>query len=254
MPSESLPNPGNIIERSTTTLERALAQVVAGFRRETDLRQRAFEAEQTAALARLGSVTTQWEQEIAAFKAWRERAEEALVELRGEKGDKGDKGDPGAAGTAGAPGNDGRDGRDGLPGVPGPPGNNGTNGANGKDGLSIEDIRGFEDDRHYGFRFMRGEILMHELKFTKPTFLDRYRGTWTDGETYERADHVTYGGSLYTAKTKTKARPHGSDDWQMIVKAGLPGKNGKDGEKGEKGDTGPRGADLTQIGAGGRKW
>lgn len=59
------------------------------------------------------------------------------------------------------------------------------------------------------------------------TFADCYRGTWQPAafDPYPRGIAVTHDGSLWLARTETRAKPGTNDDWQMIVKRGRDGKD-----------------------------
>ena len=67
-----------------------------------------------------------------------------------------------------------------------------------------------------------------EARFRKlqvRTFADVYREVYRDEEQYARGDVVTYGGSLWLAKSDSKdERPGTSDAWRLIVKKGADAK------------------------------
>jgi hypothetical protein len=59
----------------------------------------------------------------------------------------------------------------------------------------------------------------------------QYRGHWNkdDGTTYDEADMVTYGGSVWYATCATSDKPSThSDTWVLAVKAGRDGRTPKD--------------------------
>lgn len=150
---------------------------------------------------------------------------------------------PATNGKDGEPGRDGRDGlpgRDGKDGAPGEAGKDGTDGLNGRDGLGFDDLTvDYDGERTVTLRFAAGDrVKEFPIKF--PVIIDR--GVWKDGQTYERGDAVTWGGSLHVAKKDTSTKPDTPDsDWRLSAKRGRDGKDGKAGEKGLKGDKGDRG-------------
>lgn len=166
---------------------------------------------------------------------------------------KGDQGLPGA------PGRDGKDGvgvagavidrggnliltlSDGttkeLGMVQGQKGEPGTNGTDGKDGLGFEDMDFIEDTfGRVSAEFRRGDVVKTARLFS---IVDR--DVWKAGETYEKGDGVTLGGSFWIARRQTTARPETTDDWRLAVKRGRDGRHGKDGAQGPQGKQGPQG-------------
>jgi hypothetical protein len=137
-------------------------------------------------------------------------------------------------GKDGAPG---RDGRDGQQGVPGRWGDKGADGKDGLDGLGFDDIQQeFDGDRRVTFAFARGDRKKALPTLVFPTVIDR--GVWKEGQTYERGDSVSWGGSLFIAQRDTKAKPELSDDWRLAAKRGRDGKEGKAGKDGRDGKDG----------------
>lgn len=72
-----------------------------------------------------------------------------------------------------------------------------------------------------------------------------YRGVYAAGQAYQQGDTVTYGGSVWIARTATSEKPGDAGTaWQLAVKTGREGKPGRDGIpgpmglKGDKGDPG----------------
>ena len=230
MSTESLSSPG-FIERAATTLEQALARIVAHFRAEVASDKRALEAEHRAAIAELAIVTAQIAQAHKEFDTWFAKMQERRIEMRGADGEPGVDGKDGAIGERGAEGPQGRDGRDGMPGLPGAQGDRGKDGTDGKDGKAGVDGKSFDN----------------------LNFADIHRGPFVSGESYKRGECATYGGSTFVCLRDTTAKPE-SEDWRLIVKHGLPGRNGKDGDRGPAGPAGHDGRDLTQLSSGGIKY
>jgi hypothetical protein len=116
-------------------------------------------------------------------------------------------------------------------------------GVNGKDGRDALDIDGFdatleEDGRTVTLSLSRGETRI-ERKLSLPHVI--YRGIYRQGETYQRGDSVTFGGSTWITNANTSGKPgEDSTDWRLAVKRG---RDGKDGDPGKKGDPG---RDLTR--------
>lgn len=165
-------------------------------------------------------------------------------------GPPGEKGDPGEPGEKGADGNDGRDGADGKDGADGAgiadllrdhDGNlvatftdgrlknlgpiQGKDGQNGRDGFELTDYdEWFEDDgRTLVRRFELGEDFK---EFRHQTVLPRYRNVFKQGESYQRGDIVTWGGSAWHCEKDTTEKPD-SADWSQMVKRGRDGKDAK---------------------------
>lgn len=195
----------------------------------------------------------------SAYDAWREMGHEGTPAdfLAWLKGEKGPKGEDGASVTADdiksvvdaraaeweldferraqdvlqraidrmpAP-KDGIDGKDGI------------NGKDGRDALGFDDMEVEQDeDGRVTLRFLRGE-LVREFPLCFPVFVDR--GTFKEGETYERGNGVSWGGSFWIArKAGELGKPGTGDDWRLAVKKGRDGRDGKKGDPGEKGDPG----------------
>jgi hypothetical protein len=97
------------------------------------------------------------------------------------------------------------------PPLPGPPGPAGQDGVPGKDGMP-----GLE-----------------------------YCGVFSDGQTYDRGQLVTYAGATWHCNESTPTKPgDGSKAWTLMVKRGRDGKDGKDGGPGPMG---PTGKDWQQV-------
>lgn len=75
----------------------------------------------------------------------------------------------------------------------------------------------------------RCDVLEREVQHVKSsqvTLADAYKGIWSVSfDPYPRGSAVTSNGSLWLARTDTKAKPGASDDWQLIVKRGADGKD-----------------------------
>jgi len=172
-----------------------------------------------------------------------------LPGVNGAVGATGEKGLDGPQGADGAPG---RDGRDGQPGVPGPPGEKGLDGkdgaagTNGRDG-TLENLKlAYDGERTVTFTFKNGDpIEGGVIRCPVPI----YRGTFTEGKTYEAFDQATWGGHMWMAKETTTVKPDeigaGARAWVLCVRRGRDGKQGPEGKsgapgpRGEKGDRGP---------------
>jgi hypothetical protein len=166
-----------------------------------------------------------------------------------ERGEKGERGEPGESirgetgvGVAGAlidrsgvlvltlsdgtqrdlgvvVGKDGQDGRDGTDGLPG------ADGKDGIDGITPEFMDAEFEGRVLRLSFGDGERTKAvEFHMSTP----EYRGVFKEGETYERGDMVTWGGSLWHCEGETKDKPApGSECWAIAAKKGRDGKDAK---------------------------
>lgn len=177
----------------------------------------------------------------------------------GEAGAKGDRGDVGPQGDRGEKGADGlgmadamidHDGRliltrtDGTTKVLGVVvGAKGEPGRDGRDGIEIDHLMVEQvDERSFAVKAVQGEIVRTLGACSMPVVI--YRGVWEAGRTYQAGEAVTWGGSLWIAKSETTAKPedHGAvRAWQLAVKRGAEGKRGPQGEKGERGPQGEQG-------------
>jgi len=259
-------------------------------RAEFTAEKRAMEAELKLAHRELSIVCEQIERERKDFAAWFAEAKQARI-VKGDPGEPGKPGEPGAMGPAGPagergadgePGRDGesgamgepgkpgeagpigkpgaegpagRDGRDGLPGPIGERGKDGRDGIDGKDGLGFEDARQFHDvaNLQFGIEFLRAGDVIRKFTFPMPTLADFHCGPYRNGASYKRGQCATFAGSTWLCLRDTEQKPE-TEDWRMIVKAGLPGRAGKDGERGAPGPAGRDGRDLTQMTSGGLKY
>ena len=168
--------------------------------------------------------------------------ERALAELpepaAGKDGRDGADGKDGAPGARGEPGRDGLDVKDlfradggrlvavmsdgttkdlgVFVGKDGEPGRDGADGKDGSDGLGFEDVS-FEFDEHGRAlaKFQRGDVVK---SIRLPGIVDR--GPYKSGESYEKGDAVSYGGSLWIAQDATNEKPDGGKGWRLAVKKG----------------------------------
>lgn len=127
--------------------------------------------------------------------------------------------------------------KDGIDGIDGKDGKDGINGKDGQDALGFDDMTVEQDeDGRVTLRFSRGE-LVREFPLCFPVFVDR--GTFKEGETYERGNGVSWGGSFWIArKAGELGKPGTTEDWRLAVKKGRDGRDGEKGERGEKGEAG----------------
>lgn len=153
----------------------------------------------------------------------------------GKDGRDGKDGDPGERGEPGRDGLDVKDlfradgGRlvavmsDGTTkdlgvfvGKDGEPGRDGVDGKDGQDGLGFEDLT-FDTDEHGRVlaKFQRGDVVK---SIRLPGIVDR--GPYKSGESYEKGDAVSYGGSLWIAQEPTGDKPDGGKGWRLAVKKG----------------------------------
>jgi len=174
----------------------------------------------------------------------------------GPTGPPGPPGGPGERGPAGEPGKDGRDGERGQAGEPGPAGPAGSAGRDGTITIADELVASYDGARRLTFLHKSSGRALEGGSVVLPIPL--YCGVYTDGRRYEASDLVTYGGSLWLAKTDTGAKPDEltaeGRAWTLIVKRGRDGKAGAKGERGAAGVNGRDGRDLTHLGLEGGKW
>jgi len=164
----------------------------------------------------------------------------------GKDGAKGDVGERGPEGVQGLPGRDGRDGVNGEKGERGDSGLAGKDGMNGRDG-TLEHLKAvFDGERTVTlcFKDTGTPIDGGVIKFVGVVL---YRGIWEEGKAYEAGDQVTWGGSSWTAKEDTSAKPGLSTPesraWVMSVRRGSDGREGKPGPPGPQGMQGVKGID-----------
>lgn len=132
-------------------------------------------------------------------------------------------------------------------------GADGIDGKDGRDGFGFDDLQfEYDGERTVAFVFARGEEVK---RFERKLPIPIYRGAFKDGQSYERGDTTTFGGSLWIAHADTSEKPgEGSTIWQLGTKRGRDGKDGADGARGPEGKAGRPGRDLTQLTADGVKY
>jgi integrin beta 3 len=126
----------------------------------------------------------------------------------------------------------------GPEGKPGPAGKDGERGQKGEAGRNASDLallQQYIDERVErtikaaaittpdGGRTLRWVLgdTVHEIK----TAVVIDAGVWKDGTAYVAGDAVSYGGSLFIAKSATTEKPGKSDEWRLAVKRGNDGKD-----------------------------
>lgn len=102
-------------------------------------------------------------------------------------------------------------------------GKDGTNGKDGQDGLGFDDVTVEHDgERGFTIKYVRGDQVK-QFTFVIPVVLDK--GYYREGESFEKGDGVTFGGSYWIAQTVTRSKPEtGNDDWRLAVKKGRDAK------------------------------
>lgn len=94
----------------------------------------------------------------------------------------------------------------------------------GIDGFGFDDMDVHHDgERGFTLRFTKGEHVK-EFLITVPVVLDR--GVFKDGQTYQKGDGVTWGGSFWIAQVDTGDKPDVGKGWRLAVKRGRDGKDG----------------------------
>ncbi len=69
--------------------------------------------------------------------------------------------------------------------------------------------------------------LERRLKEVESRPLIRYRGVFTEGETYHPGELATHSGSMFYCWAPTKCTPGTSDAWQLCVKRGTNGRDAR---------------------------
>lgn len=185
----------------------------------------------------------------------------------GRDGVDGAPGVPGRDGTNGIDGTHGRDGADGQPGRDGADGAAGRDGERGPEGApgKLPIAHAWTDRVHY-----EGDVVTHEgaawqaLRDTgrAPGTEDWHciaaagrdgsagrsfeiRGTWSEGEAYQRMDVVALNGASFVARRDDPGACPG-EGWQMIA---AQGKRGNPGEAGRplRGEPGPPGPAVIEM-------
>ena len=104
----------------------------------------------------------------------------------------------------------------------------GEKGQDGRDGFGFEDLDfEYDGERSMALTFTKAEEFK-TFRFDVPMMIDR--GVYKAGETYQRGDTVTWGGSSWTAQKETDAKPDTAESgWRLAVKKGRDGKDAKNG-------------------------
>lgn len=101
-------------------------------------------------------------------------------------------------------------------------GKDGAAGKDGVDGLGFDDLEFVTDDLGRAVaKFRRGDVVK---SIVLPGIVDR--GPYRSGETYQKGDAVSYGGSLWIAQDETFEKPDGGSGWRLAIKKGRDGKDG----------------------------
>lgn len=158
------------------------------------------------------------EQNMSSLMAAMDKSERSVADLSKDLGALRERvavaevktGAPGPQGPAGADGKDGHDGKDGADGM-------------GFDDMTVEQGT---DERTLIVKAVRGERVKELGRVTLPAEI--YRGVYAKGQTYERGDGVTWGGSEWHCNETTSSVPGESKSWTLKVKRGRDGKDGKD--------------------------
>lgn len=164
---------------------------------------------------------------------------------QGPEGARGEQGERGEAGPAGPPGQQGERGDKGDRGDIGPVG---PQGEKGMDGVTATITLGWADAISMQYEPEKRALVVkfpNELSAELPVDTPRYREVWKEGERYVAGDCVTWGGSMWIARTETTAKPglptDSSRAWVLAVKRGGDGKTGPAGPAGPIGPRGEKG-------------
>lgn len=99
----------------------------------------------------------------------------------------------------------------------------------GKDGFSLKhfDADLMEDGRTVVLKFQDGSDTGYSVELGIPAMI--YRGVFKEGQTYEKGDTVTWGGSLWHCdEAQTVAKPDGAEKhWTLAAKKGRDGRDGE---------------------------
>lgn len=99
----------------------------------------------------------------------------------------------------------------------------GKDGDDGEDGLGFEDLSLTIDDvGRVQAVFARGDLIK---TCVLPGLVDR--GVYRAGETYQKGDVTTWGGSLWIAQTETSDKPDSGTGWRLAVKKGRDGREAR---------------------------
>jgi len=82
------------------------------------------------------------------------------------------------------------------------------------------------EDARLAERIAALEAEVKAMKADRPTLADSYKGTWQPSafDQYQRGDACTFDGSIWIARTTTRAKPGSNDEWQLAVKKGRDAK------------------------------
>lgn len=98
----------------------------------------------------------------------------------------------------------------------------------GNDGFGFDDIDVvYDGERSLTLRFAQGER-SKEFSFKLPVAI--YKGVFAQGDSYDRGDTVTWGGSCWIANEETQEQPGTAKGWQLAVKRGRDAKPASEGE------------------------
>ena len=107
-------------------------------------------------------------------------------------------------------------------------------GKDGRDAFELKDIvlETPDEGRTIVFGF-KNDVASVQRDLT--TGVSIYRGVYKDGETYQRGDETTWGGSTWIAVRETTSKPETDDSWKLKTKRGRDGKDGINGKDKTKG-------------------
>lgn len=142
---------------------------------------------------------------------------------RGEPGPRGEKGERGEQGPPGERGDKGERGERGEAGPAGEQGPRGEQGERGPDGFGFDDMDVAAEGRTVTIAFDKGDQRQEfDLKWPVPV----YRNVYKPGESYEKGDMVSFGGSVWHCEADTTDKPDaGTAAWSLAVKRGRDGKD-----------------------------
>jgi hypothetical protein len=103
-------------------------------------------------------------------------------------------------------------------------GRDGKDGRDGADAVPVEGLHLRVEGRQFTVHFERDGQVVRSNTVRIPAVLDA--GVFRDGDTYEKGDGVTFGGSWWIAqKDAPEGKPGMSADWRLAVKKGRDGKD-----------------------------
>jgi hypothetical protein len=96
-------------------------------------------------------------------------------------------------------------------------------GKDGRDGVSFDEFHVEQiDERTVRETWLRDGAVVKT--FDRKTPSPVYREIYRQGQSYERGDMVTFGGSVWCALRDTESKPGTDDSWRLAVKAGRDGR------------------------------